>query len=140
MEIKEIKDAYARHHKPLLIRNALKDFFYQIICKGTFFCDIEIILICDSNFFPDLCFRVHLWSWRPYMRILWILDQTRNSFWRESFFKQIFVQKCHIKVRLGWLEDKCLWSVKMTATAWKYTKYKLKIIKVWNSTIYLYEF
>ena len=108
--------------------------------KIPFFCDIEIILISNSNFFPDLCFRIYLWSWRPYMRILWILDQTRNSFWRESLFKQIFVQKCHIKVRLGWLEDKCLWSVKMTATAWKYTKYKLKIIKVWNSTIYLHEF
>ena len=79
--------------------NALRIFFCQIMCN----CEIEFILISDSHFFPDLYFRIYLWSWRPYMRILWILDKTRNSFWRESFFKQIFVQKCHIKVCWGWI-------------------------------------
>ena len=51
--------------------------------------------------FQDLCFRIYLWSWRPYMRILWILDQTRNSFRGESLLKQFFVQKRHIKVCCG---------------------------------------
>ena len=80
------------------------------------------------QFFPDLCFRIYLWSWRPYMRILWILDQTRNSFWRQSFFKQVFVQKCHIKVCCGLIWRQIFVVSKMTATAWKGTKYTFKII------------